>query len=385
MNLIASLLLISHRILYIIIALFGIGFLIGFHELGHFLFCKLFGIRTPSFSIGFGPTLFSKKIGGTEFSLSAIPLGGFVEIAGAAEVGQGEQKHAQSKDSDSFAVKPYYQKFLVMMGGILCNLIFAYFAFILLALTGIPKTPILYPGNAKTIIQHIEPDSAASQAGFKVGDYIRSINNVDVYKNTQYLIETVQSLPNKTVPISIKRDGKMKELMVTIGTRAVGSDTVGSLGLGFEMRAIPGKPLFAAIKRGIQLTNDWIKRTIDGFISIFKRRDMKSVGGPVVIISMLTQGATSSFKIFLLLLAIISINLAILNLIPLPILDGGQLLFYTIEAIIRRPLPLKIREYIHIASWILVLGLVLYLSVHDIARLASPYIETMKQFMGFGR
>src|SRR5690606_27744818 len=98
------------------LGLFGIGFLIGFHELGHFLFCKLFSIRTPSFSIGFGPKLFSKKIGGTEFVISPIPLGGFVEIAGAAEVGQGDQKEASSRDKESFAVKPYYQKLLVMCG-----------------------------------------------------------------------------------------------------------------------------------------------------------------------------------------------------------------------------------------------------------------------------
>ena len=118
---------------------------------------------------------------------------------------------------------------------------------------------------------------------------------------------------------------------------------------------------------------------------MFYKRDLKGVGGPVVIISMLTKGATTSLKIFLILLAIISINLAILNLIPLPILDGGQLLFYTIEAIIRRPLPVKVREYIHIASWLIVLGLILYLSVFDLARIASPAIESIKQFLGFGR
>ena len=105
----------------------------------------------------------------------------------------------------------------------------------------------------------------------------------------------------------------------------------------------------------------------------------------MALISMLSQGATSSFKIFLLLLVIISINLAILNLIPLPILDGGQLLFYTIEAIVGRPLPLKVREYIFIASWLLILTLILYLSVQDVGRIASPHIEAIKQFLGFGR
>ena len=99
-----------HHLSLIIVGIAGIGFLIGFHELGHFVFCKLFRIRTPSFSIGMGPRIIKKKIGETEFALSLLPLGGYVEIAGAAEMGQGDQKDAQSTDAHSFSSKPYYQK-----------------------------------------------------------------------------------------------------------------------------------------------------------------------------------------------------------------------------------------------------------------------------------
>lgn len=385
MNLCASFIHCIERLIYFGAALFGIGFLIGFHEFGHFIFCKIFGIRTPSFSIGFGPKLFSRKVGDTEFILSAIPLGGFVEISGAAEVGQGEQKHAESTAPDSFAVKPYYQKFLVMMGGIMCNLLFAYFAFIFLSFIGIPKTPLLYPTNGKTIIAHIEPNSAAQKADLQPGDVITSINNTDILHNTPRAIQIVQTLENQTIPFVIQRNGETKEVLVTIDSKTIGNTTIGSLGVSFEISDIPGSSFIEAIKRGITLTNRWIMETIKGFFSIFRRADLKGAGGPVAIIMMLTKGVTSSFKIFLILLAIISINLAILNLIPLPILDGGQLLFYTIEAIIGRPLPLKIREYIHIVSWLFVLGLMLYLSVYDIARIAHPYVEHVKHFLGFGR
>jgi regulator of sigma E protease len=181
-----------------------------------------------------------------------------------------------------------------------------------------------------------------------------------------------------------ERDGKRKELTLTVGEQKQ-TPGLGSMGISFAMEAIPPRSFFEAITQGIKLTNDWIAQTIKGFIGIFRKADIKNVGGPVVIISMLSKGAAVNFKIFIILLAIISINLAILNLIPLPILDGGQLLFYTIEAIIGRPLPIKVREYIHIASWILVMGLVLYLSVFDIARIAHPYIEHFKQFLGFSR
>ncbi len=386
MNVCSSFIHCLERLLYFGAALLGIGFLIGFHELGHFLFCKLFGIRTPSFSIGFGPKIMTRKIGETEFILSAIPLGGFVEIAGAAEMGQGEQKHAESTASDSFAVKPYYQKFFVMMGGIMFNLSFAYAAFIFLSFIGIPKTPLLYPTNGKTTIAHVEPNSAAAKAQLQPGDIIKSINHVDILNNTPRAIGIVQNLENQTVPLVIERNNEIQEVMVTIDSKALGNNiTTGSLGVSFEITDIPGSSFLQAIKQGITLTNRWIIETIKGFASIFKKADLKSAGGPVAIIMMLTKGVTSSLKIFLILLAIISINLAILNLIPLPILDGGQLLFYTIEAVLGRPLPLRIREYIHIISWILVLGLMLYLSVYDVARVAHPYVENVKHFLGFGR
>ncbi len=384
MDILSALFLLINKTFSIAIALFGIGFIIGFHELGHFLFCKLFGIGTPTFSIGFGPVLYKRKIWDTDFTLSAIPLGGFVEIAGAAEMGQGEQKEAHSAKEDSFAVKPYYQKFLVMTGGILCNLLFAYIVFIILSMTGIPRTPLV-PTHTKTVIRKLQEDGTAQQAGLREGDRIEAINGVEVKDNFPKLIETIHPLADKSATVRYNRNGRSSDVTFTVGHRD-GAPQVGSLGIAeFEMDAIPPRSFFEAIRQGIELTNAWIAQTFSGIIGIFRKADIKSVGGPIVIISALTAGATTSLKIFLILLAIISINLGIIQLIPLPILDGGQLLFYTIEAATGRPLPLKVREYIHIASWLLVLGFVLYLSVFDVARIASPYVENLKQFLGFGR
>lgn len=172
-----------YKIVLIFIGLLGINFLIAFHELGHFLFCKLFKIKTPSFSIGFGPYIWSKKIGDTVFALSSIPFGGYVEIAGVQEVGQGEQKEAQRKDTYSFVSKPYYQKLLVLLGGILFNLIFAYAAFIALFYTGIPKTLLMYPYQATPVITSVTPESAAHQAGLQPQDKIIAINHQAVNDN----------------------------------------------------------------------------------------------------------------------------------------------------------------------------------------------------------
>ncbi len=360
-----------------ILGITGIGFLIGFHELGHFLFCKLFGIRTPSFSIGFGPTIFSKKIGETRFILAAIPLGGYVEIAGAAEVGQGEQKEAYSTGEGSFATKPYWQKFLVMIGGILFNLMLAYAIFIGIFATGLPKTPLLSPQNAIPVLEAV-----AEPSPLKAGDKILAINNKPIENNTEELVRIIRSMPNKNVSLLIERNGKQETIPTFVSPRPTLAGEIGTLNVLFQTKAVPPAPLFSALSQGIQKTNHFIYAVFFSFVHLFKSRDLSGVGGPLMVISQTVQGAAHGFSIFLILLAIISINLAILNMVPLPILDGGQLLFYTIEAIIRRPIPIKIKESIHIGSWLLIMGLILYLSLFDIAKIANPYIEAIKQLIG---
>lgn len=374
MILLRSITFLAQNFFFLIAGLIGINFLVGFHELGHYLFCKLFSIRTPTFSIGFGPFIASKKIGDTTFALSSIPLGGYVEIAGSAEMGQGDQKDAHAKDKDSFAVKPYWQKLLVMAGGILFNLIFAYCALIFLFLIGLPKTEFLYPRNAKPIIHEIKADSAADKAGLAVGDRIISINGQNVDDNGLKAYTLINSLPGSQTSLIIERQGQQQEIPVTLEAKEVGGKTIGSLGVLFEITGTEKMSFLASIKEGIALTNAYIRATVLGFKHIFVKRDVSKMGGPIKIISETVKAAGHSFGVFLFFLAVLSINLAVLNLVPLPILDGGQILFYTIEAIIRRPLSMKVKEYIHIGTWLFVLGLVIYLSTQDLWQLAKPYI-----------
>lgn len=366
---------------FIIIGMLGVGFLIGFHELGHFLFCKLFNIDTPSFSIGFGPTIFTKKIGRTVFKLSAIPFGGYVEIAGSAEIGQGEQKKAGSLDEFSFASKPFYQKFLVMIGGISFNLLFSYLTFIGLFMTGIPKTSIMYQENAIPIIARIQKNSAAAKHGLKPGDKIIAINNVYVKNNVQKILKTLAPLADQQATLSIERNGNEKKITMTVGTKKILGKTIGSLGVEFEIKELPGLPFLKAIKEGIKTTNRWIYNTVYGITHLFKKREVSNVAGPIMILAMTVKSATEGLSIFFIFLAIISVNLAVLNLVPLPILDGGQILFYGIEAIIQRPLSARLKEYIHLATWLLFLLLFLYLSVQDIVRIASPHITALLKYI----
>ncbi|MDP3889153.1 MAG: M50 family metallopeptidase, partial [bacterium] len=327
------------------------------------------------------------KIGETEFSLSAIPLGGYVEIAGALEVGQGEQKEALRTDEYSFRSKPLYQKFCIMIAGIFFNILFAYGALITLYMVGLPKHHLLYPKNAHPIIESILKDSAAQRYGLQKGDRIRAVNDINIDDNVQKLLELVRPYAREHITLIVERNNELVTIdLVTDKVKTpLYTKPVGSLGVIFELIDLPPYPVWKAITEGFSLTNEYIVRTVSGLISSILRKDTSNMVSPVMIISLTSKGAAAGFKVFIIFLVIISIGLGMLNLLPLPIFDGGQILFYTIEAIIRRPLPNYIREYIHIISWILLLLFVLYLSVRDVIHIANPYIESVTHFLGFGK
>ena len=243
-----QLILLSQQLFFILLGLFGMGFLIGFHELGHFLFAKLFKIRVPSFSLGFGPRLISKKIGETDFCFSLIPFGGYVEIAGAAEVGQGDQKEAHATDEGSFASKPFYQQLLVLLGGIAFNLIFAYSAMILLFTAGIPKTPII----SNAIISKVYTDSAAAKHALQPGDRILSINEENIYNNLQKLQATIEPLALQQATIIIDRAGEKITKTIIIGSKQTETATIGTLGIELDFAPTPAYPFFEAIQKGIK-------------------------------------------------------------------------------------------------------------------------------------
>ena len=151
----------------------------------------------------------------------------------------------------------------------------------------------------------------------------------------------------------------------------IGKESLGYLGI-IDFVA-PQYGFFESIRRGISTTHMVIARTADVFFSIFRKGSLENIGGPIMLFSETIKGAGKGIKVFLFLLAFISVNLAVLNLIPLPILDGGQALFYTIEAIIRRPLPEQVKIYIHYACWIAILILIIFISFKDIARIFTTH------------
>lgn len=371
MTLNALALLFSTKLLPLAYAIIGFGLLVTIHEFGHFIFCKIFKIHTPTFSIGMGPKIIERKIGNTNFRLSAIPLGGYVEIAGLSEVGQGKQEFAKMDGESSFAKKPYWQKAFVLCGGVMFNLLFAYTVYSMLFFVGIPKKKTCFIVSPKITT------SIQKKFNLKSGDKIVSINNKMLSEDATKLIPAVkdgiikpfaEKLETK-IDIKVIRDKqKIALTLVPTKNKKLNSEFINSFQLKSE--DIKGKyekyPFFQAIIKGIQVTNQWISQMFKGIIYLIKQHNLKGAGGPIMILSKTFETAQKGFIPLLIFLAFISINLAIINILPIGALDGGQLLFVTIEAIIRREIPEIIKMSINIASWILLLSLILYLSYKDL-------------------
>ncbi len=385
--------IVTQKIVPLFYAIIGFGSFIAIHEGGHSLFCKIFGIYTPTFSIGFGPELFRKQLGSTNFRLALIPLGGYVEMAGSAEFGQGSQEHANMTGDLSYETKPYWQKLLVSLGGIAFNLLFAYMVFCGLFLSGSSS-------KQAVMVVDIVKQSAAENAGLRPGDAIIAVktpnlatenaimNTLDLAPNDtliadaqQQLLAAIQANPNKEIIIILERNHEEIALPVTLGAKQSQNTTIGSLGANF-LFPLPKLPFLQALKAGFDYTNQNIVLIIDSIKRLFSQRSLDGAGGPLMIITMSATSAQHGIVPLLIFLALLSINLALINLLPIGALDGGQMLFISIEAIIRRKLPQALKNTIDIGSWVIFLGLFAFLTYRDIIYLFGSKISALLNMLG---
>jgi regulator of sigma E protease len=357
-------------LLLIAASIFSIGVLVAIHEFGHFFFAKLFGVRTPSFSIGMGgPIMWSKKIGDTEFKINSIPFGGYLEIAGLAEVGQGKQQEAHAIDSGSFQIKPYWQKILIMSGGVLFNLLAGFIVFIGLFCFGMPKTPFYGAETARPIISKTVDGSIAQKINLQENDEILSINQ-SATPNILSLLKELQQNSNKPISLRVKRADQELNLATEL-------DKTGRLGIDFKAEYFPRYGFFGSITQAWKATAHITHDVYSTIVAIFTKRALNKISSPLLIISYFVTNASQGLALILCFLAFISISLFLFNLIPLPITDGGQIILVTIESIIGRQIPEKTREIIYLTTWGLILILTAYLVVKDSIMLFWPKIKTL--------
>lgn len=342
-----------------------IGFLIFIHELGHFIFAKLSGVKVLKFSLGFGPKVIGKKIGETEYLLSAIPLGGYVKMLGE----EPDDQLDESERKRSYKNQPIFKRASIVFAGPCFNFLTAVVIFFFVFLIGIP---VLMP-----IIGEVLDNSPASKAMIQKGDRIIEINGKPVEKWTD-MTEVIHGSANKPISLKIQRDSTFTIISITPESKK----TKDIFGEEKEIGLIGVKPsgeiftvsedVFTSAKNAILRTLEITSLTVIGIIKLIQRIiPADTIGGPIMIFSLAERQAEAGALSFFTFAAIISINLAILNLLPIPVLDGGHLLFMAIEAVRGKPLSDKTILIAHKIGWVFLLSLMAFAIYNDIFRLIS--------------
>ena len=423
---------------YLVAFLVLVGVLIWFHELGHFLMAKLFGVKVEIFSIGFGPVLLSKKIGETEYRVSALPLGGFVKLYGEEE---------SLQDPRAFSAKPNWQKILIAFGGPLFNLILAVLLFGLLSAVN-KKVPSYQ--FEKPLVGHVAEGSLAHTMGIRKGDTILEINSVRVetWKDVEKVV--FRNMLSQDWRVVVLRDGKEVELRtrgsiarsggfgaepmlpavigkvlentpayqvgLKEGDRVLkvnGTEVVDWYDMVKKVRESKDKPITLTVKRGelieektvvpkvdprtglpilgvsphiqmVEVERPFHQAMLDGvertyMLSLLSVKavwslitgglSIKTLGGPIAIAQLAGESAQQGILPFIGMMAFISVQLAVFNLIPLPVLDGGLILLFLIESLRRKPLSPKFKEAWVKAGYAIIIALAGFVIINDILRL----------------
>ena len=341
-----------------------LGFLIFFHEMGHFLAAILQGIYVDGFSIGFGPSIIQTKFKNITYSLRAFPLGGFVSFPDE------EQKGIDKNDPNLLKNRPLFQKVLVISSGVIANLLLAYLILILnVTSIGIPYDPD--PG---ILVLAIQPDKAAFKAGLQPGDEILEIGQNTLGVGDQavnLLVKEIQKSSEKTIRIKVKREEILKNIDL-IPQNIDGKGTIGAqLQPNIRKDTYKTKNIIELFNYANKEFSSLLIKTIDGYKGLITNfsSTAQQLSGPVKIVEIGAQLSEQGGTGILLFAALISINLAVLNSLPLPLLDGGQLLFTIIEGLRGRPIPEKIQIAVTQSSFFLLVGLSLVLIIRDTSQL----------------
>ncbi|MCI5222162.1 MAG: RIP metalloprotease RseP [Candidatus Electrothrix sp. AR4] len=349
-----------------------LGVLIFVHEFGHFLFAKLFGVRVLKFSLGFGNKLIGMKRGDTEYLISAFPLGGYVKMYGE----QPDEEVAEEERAVSFSHKTVWQRFGIVFGGPMFNLIFAVFVFwVMFNFAGLPDLV------DSSLIGKVSPGSVAEQAGLKDGDLILSI---DGEKTTTWMqvSDAIKKSEGRLLQLVVQRDqdiltveaaptmDKIKNLFgEEVGERYL-------LGISRSEEVVFKKVSFIeSVKYAFIQTWNLIVLTLLGILKIIQRIVPASeLGGPIRIAEIAGQQLEAGWMNLLHFTGLLSINLGVLNLLPIPVLDGGHLVFLSIEAVRGKPLSEQVMIWAQKFGIALLGSLMIFVFYNDIARIVRQWL-----------
>ncbi len=344
-------------------AVIVLGVLIFVHEFGHFIVAKGFGIKVLRFSLGFGPKIIGKTFGETEYCVASVPLGGYVKI-----LGQDPEEEVEPEEEDrAFSRKSVWVRMAVVVAGPLFNLLLAVFIFSFVYMFGVPQLT--------TRVGSVNKSFPAYKAGIKAGDRILAVDGKPV-KNWMELSKAIRGSKGAQITLKIDRNGKTLTIKVAPKIRKV-KDIFGEekevrmvgITASQEITRQSVGP-FKAVVMGVRRTGEIIYLTFVSIIKIIERViPAKTIGGPIMIVQMAGQQAKAGALNFLLFMALISINLGILNLLPIPILDGGHLFFMFIEVIFGKPLSVRKMEIAQNIGLALLILLMVFAFYNDLSRI----------------
>jgi regulator of sigma E protease len=349
----------------ILAAILLFGFLIFIHELGHFIFAKISGVKVLKFSLGFGPKVIGKKVGDTEYLLSAVPLGGYVKMLG-------EEAGEELKEEDkkwAYNYQPVGKRIGIVFAGPIFNLLTAVVIFFFVFMIGIPT---LLP-----VAGEIMPDTPAVRANLLKGDRIVEIDGKPI-RHWGEMTDIIYGSANKALNLKVQRGSEIIDISITPESKKVkdifGEEKeIGLIGVKPSGETIKIKEnVYNSVENAFMKTWEISALTIVAIIKLIQSIiPADTIGGPILIFQLAEKQATAGALNFFTFAAVISINLAILNLLPIPILDGGHLLFLSIEAIRKKPLSeraIMIAQRIGLA---VIITLIVFAMYNDIFRLIS--------------
>ncbi|MFH1784185.1 MAG: RIP metalloprotease RseP [bacterium] len=335
--------------------IFTFGIVVFFHELGHFIAAKKSGVRVEKFSLGFGPELFGFTKGDTRYLVSLVPLGGYVKMAG--------ENPEEGKESapDEFLVQPWYKKVFIVFSGPVMNFVLAVLLFALVAFVwGIPV-----PKTDEARIGEVSAGSPAERAGLKKGDLIMSIDEKRV-SDWEDMSRIIHYSANKELELILAR--KDQELTVNVTPEFNEQSHVGLIGIAAPFDMVKMN-MFQSAMTGIEQTADWSVLIVK-FIGWMVMGKVKAeVSGPVGVGQLIAKVAKTGFENLLYFIGIISVHLGIFNLLPVPILDGGHIMFFTVEGIKGSPIDPKKLNIAQIVGMTLLIALMLFATYKDFLRL----------------
>lgn len=386
----------------IVIFLLVLGLLIFVHELGHFLAAKKSGVEVHEFALGFPPTILKKKIGETTYKLNLLPFGGYVSLEGengepAPEPPTPEKSNKKKKEEtkegpketineNSFANKGPLAKTFILIAGVTMNMLLAWLLLSVGFMIGYPTTDDSdidprYIVDRSTLVLETLPNSPAKEAGLLAGDSLISLSDdtrtIGITQPDQ-VGEFINSSESESIKVVVNRNGEEKTIKV-IPTTELSSNEEGEeerklIGIVTDNTVLARFPAHLALWHGLGLTWDVTTMTAEGIVGLIKdafrgQADMSGVAGPIGIVRLVGDAYAVGFVYLLSFTAIISVNLAIINLIPIPALDGGRILFTWIEAIRGKSIPIKTQLIANGIGFALLILLMIFISVHDIKNL----------------